>query len=85
MLKYLSSQISYPPLIFHCIVYHHLHQLFCHFCLSSPELPEIKSFLKRDICCRYADKYLLTIVFTYFARAGFTKEQYTKENFFAAL
>lgn len=54
--------------------------------LSDPtELPVIESFLKRDICCRYADKYLLAMVFTYFARAGLTREQYTKEYFFAAL
>ncbi|XP_050688451.1 uncharacterized protein LOC126981452 [Eriocheir sinensis] len=49
------------------------------------ELPEVEKFLKRDICYRYADKYLLAMAFTYFARAGLTREQYTKEYFFVAL
>ncbi|KAK4311801.1 hypothetical protein Pmani_016724 [Petrolisthes manimaculis] len=49
------------------------------------EEPVIHQFLKNDICRRYADKYLLAMVFTYFIRTGFLAHQYTRENFFAAL
>ncbi|KAG0724302.1 Speedy protein 1-A [Chionoecetes opilio] len=49
------------------------------------ESPEIHKFLKRDICCRYADKYLLAMVFTYFCRGALKKDKYTKEYFYAAL
>nr|XP_053642275.1 uncharacterized protein LOC128695590 isoform X2 [Cherax quadricarinatus] len=49
------------------------------------EDPVVRKFLKVDICRRYADKYLLAMVFTYFVRAGLKCHQYSKENFFAAL
>lgn len=47
--------------------------------------PKIHDFLKRDICYRHADKYLLAMVFTYFVRARLRKNQYTEKYFFAAL
>ncbi|KAG7161709.1 Speedy protein 1-A-like [Homarus americanus] len=47
--------------------------------------PVVRKFLKVDICRRYADKYLLAMVFTYLVRAGYKCDQYSKENFFAAL
>ncbi|XP_042234858.1 uncharacterized protein LOC121874681 [Homarus americanus] len=49
------------------------------------EDPVVRKFLKVDICRRYADKYLLAMVFTYLVRAGYKCDQYSKENFFAAL
>ncbi|KAK8401476.1 hypothetical protein O3P69_001003 [Scylla paramamosain] len=49
------------------------------------ESPKIHNFLKRDICYRHADKYLLAMVFTYFVRACLRKDQYTEKYFFAAL
>ncbi|XP_071514609.1 uncharacterized protein [Panulirus ornatus] len=53
--------------------------------LQLVEDPLVAKFLKVDICRRYADKYLLAMVFTYFVRAGLKCHQYSKENFFAAL
>ncbi|MPC29863.1 Speedy protein 1-A [Portunus trituberculatus] len=60
-------------------------QLAVHSYHIPAENPKIQDFLKRDICYRYADKYLLAMVFTYFARARLEKDQYNENNFFAAL
>ncbi|XP_068236193.1 uncharacterized protein [Palaemon carinicauda] len=49
------------------------------------EDPILNSFLEADVCYRYADNYLLAMVFAYFVRSQFTRQEYTKENFFAAL
>ncbi|XP_045623503.2 uncharacterized protein [Procambarus clarkii] len=49
------------------------------------EDPVVRKFLKTDICRRYADKYLLAMVFTYFVRADLKSHQYSRKNFFAAL
>ncbi|XP_064093186.1 uncharacterized protein LOC135205894 [Macrobrachium nipponense] len=49
------------------------------------ENPILNSFLEADICYRYADNYLLAMVFAYFVRSRLSRQEYTKENFFAAL
>ncbi|XP_058805659.1 speedy protein A-like [Phymastichus coffea] len=48
-------------------------------------LEKLDDFLQNDRCCRLADNYLIAMVFTYFLRASFEPEEYTKQNFFAAL
>ncbi|XP_063596935.1 uncharacterized protein LOC134773542 [Penaeus indicus] len=49
------------------------------------EDPLIQRFLSADVCRRYADKYLIAMVFTYFLRSRLQFHEYTKENFFAGL
>lgn len=46
---------------------------------------EIQHFLKRDACCLITDKYALAMVFTYFKRAKFNLQEYTKDHFYLAL
>lgn len=46
---------------------------------------EIQNFLKRDACCLISDKYALAMVFTYFKRAKFNLQEYTKDHFYLAL
>jgi len=46
---------------------------------------EIQHFLKRDSCCLISDKYALAMVFTYFKRAKFNLQEYTKDHFYLAL
>jgi len=46
---------------------------------------EIQLFLKRDACCLISDKYALAMVFTYFKRANFNLQEYTKDHFYLAL
>lgn len=46
---------------------------------------EIQDFLVRDSCCLISDKYALAMVFTYFKRAKFNLQEYTKDNFYLAL
>lgn len=46
---------------------------------------EIQHFLKRDACCLISDKYALAMVFTYFKRAKFNLQEYTKDHFYLAL
>ncbi|XP_043196733.1 speedy protein 1-A-like isoform X1 [Amphibalanus amphitrite] len=45
----------------------------------------VAAFLERDTCRRYADKYLVAMVFTYFIRANYSWRQYTRYNFFVGL
>ncbi|XP_037073427.1 speedy protein 1-B-like [Pollicipes pollicipes] len=45
----------------------------------------IQAFLDRDQCRKYADKYLLAMVFTYFIRANYSWKQYNRYNFFVGL
>ena len=45
----------------------------------------VAAFLERDSCRRYADKYLVAMVFTYFIRANYSWRQYTRYNFFVGL
>jgi hypothetical protein len=45
----------------------------------------IREFLKRDSCCLISDKYALAMVFTYFKRAKFYLNEYTRINFYLAL
>lgn len=46
---------------------------------------EIQDFLVRDSCCLISDKYALAMVFTYFKRAKFNLQEYTRDNFYLAL
>lgn len=46
---------------------------------------EIQHFLKRDACFLITDKYALAMVFTYFKRAKFNLQEYTKDHFYLAL
>ncbi|KAM5125893.1 speedy protein A [Mantella aurantiaca] len=45
----------------------------------------IQDFLWMDSCYKIADKYLLAMTFVYFKRAGYSINQYTRDNFFIAL
>lgn len=45
----------------------------------------IREFLKRDSCCLISDKYALAMVFTYFKRAKFFLNEFTRINFYLAL
>ncbi|KAM4042439.1 speedy protein A [Anomaloglossus baeobatrachus] len=45
----------------------------------------IQDFLWMDSCYKIADKYLLAMTFVYFKRVGFSVDEYTRNNFFAAL
>jgi len=46
---------------------------------------EIQDFLQRDVCNLISDKYALAMVFTYFKRAKFNLQEYTKDHFYLAL
>jgi speedy protein len=45
----------------------------------------IQEFFKTDTCSQLADKYLLAMVFTYFTRAQYAPQEFTRYNFFVAL
>jgi speedy protein len=45
----------------------------------------IQEFFKTDACSQLADKYLLAMVFTYFKRAQYAPQEFTRYNFFVAL
>jgi speedy protein len=53
--------------------------------MSQDEDAVIQEFLKKDTCSQLADKYLLAMVFTYFKRAQYTPQAFTRYNFFVAL
>lgn len=46
---------------------------------------KLNDFFEDDKCCRLADNYLIAMAFTYFLRASFEPEEYTRQNFFVAL
>ncbi|XP_008208426.1 speedy protein A-like [Nasonia vitripennis] len=48
-------------------------------------LDSLADFLESDKCYRLADNYLIAMVFTYFLRASLEPDEYTQQNFFAAL
>ncbi|KAJ4448301.1 hypothetical protein ANN_10316, partial [Periplaneta americana] len=54
-------------------------------CFISDEDVVIQEFLRNDSCSQLADKYLLAMVFTYFKRADYLPQDYTRYNFFVAL
>ncbi|XP_068119648.1 speedy protein 1-A-like [Hyperolius riggenbachi] len=49
------------------------------------DIPQIKHLFELDGCRRVSDKYLLALVLIYFHRAGLSIEEFTVQNFFAAL
>ncbi|XP_023248629.1 speedy protein A-like [Copidosoma floridanum] len=48
-------------------------------------LDTLETFFTKDKCCRLADNYLVAMVFTYFLRGSLEADEYTRDNFFAAL